>query len=250
VVILAGGQEIGTCFPGDKPVEYGEDCRKDAVRFWNNRRENCFPLEVAEKGALMNRNTAGLLTATVASVLIGFFALLSRGDSASVRATAPSSVTVQVRDWKGVQELIRRHRGRVVVLNIWTTTCERCIEEFPQFVQLQETYQADRLACISINCDYDGITGKPPAYYRDDVLGFLKKSRATFQNVMLKIPFLDFLNQIELASTPAVLVYGRDGELVHRFDNDNWRSESDEFTMQQIQTLIDRLIKQPTASTL
>jgi len=198
---------------------------------------------------MMNRISGGLLTTAVAGVLVGFVALLSWGDSPSVRTISPPSVTVQVRDWQGVQELIRRHRGRVVVLDIWTTTCETCIEEFPRFAQLQETYGTDRLACISINCDYDGIAGKPPAYYRDDVLRFLKKSRATFQNVMLKIPFIDFLDQIELASTPAVLVYGRDGKLVRRFDNDSSTSESDDFTMQQIHTLIDRLIKHPTAST-
>lgn len=197
---------------------------------------------------MMNRISAGLLTAAVAGVLVGFVTLLSRGDFASVRTIAPSRVTVQVRDWKGVQELVRRHRGRVVVLDIWTSTCETCIEEFPRFVQWQETYGTDRLACISINCDYDGIAGKPPAYYRDHVQRFLKSSRATFQNVMLNIPFIDFLDQIRLSSTPAILVYDRDGKLVRRFDNDNSTSESDDFTMQQVQALIDRLVQRPDAS--
>ena len=221
----------------------------------------------------MNRISSGLLTVAVAGVLVGFVTLLSRGDSASdgeiSPATSsvgsarlrtpgdsasdgeisPATVTVQIHDWKGVQELIRRQHGRVVVLDIWTTTCETCLEEFPRFVQLQETYPADRLVCISINCDYDGIEGKPPAYYRDDVVKFLKTSRATFQNVMLNIPFIRFLDQIELSSTPAILVYDRDGTLVRRFDNDDSNSESDDFTMQQVQTLIQTLVNRPAIPT-
>ena len=210
---------------------------------------------------MMNRMSAGLLTTAVAGVLVGFVTILSGSQvigpavpAGFMREMAARSgwqsrpdssldVNIVVRDWSGVRELIDQQRGRVVVLDIWTTTCEACLEEFPRFVRLQRQFGADRVACVSINCDYDGIKGKPPAYYRDDVLSFLKANHATFPNVMLNVSFIDFLDQIKLASTPAILVYGRNGRLVRRFDNDNSTSESDDFAMQQVEALIQTLVK-------
>jgi thiol-disulfide isomerase/thioredoxin len=155
-----------------------------------------------------------------------------------------SSAKVQLveTNWKGVQKLVAAHKGQVVVIDIWTTTCAGCIKKFPEFVALQKLYKG-KIALISVNCDYDGIPGKPPKFYRADVLKFLQKQNATFENVMLNVSLLKFLDEAKLESTPAMYVYDKTGKLAKRFDNDKAEREADEFTMTQVRELVAKLIK-------
>lgn len=163
--------------------------------------------------------------------------------NSAATASARKPVRLQAMNWNEVQKLIARHKGKVVVVDIWTTTCPACLKKFPDFVELQKRYK-NNVACISVNCDYDGIEGKPPKFYRPHVLKFLRKQNATFDNVLLTISFLDFLNKIDLASTPAMLVYDKTGKLAKRFDNDDAATAEDEFTMKQVEQLVARLVKQ------
>jgi len=155
----------------------------------------------------------------------------------------PSKVMLKIENWQEVQKRVATHKGKVVVVDIWTTTCLSCVEEFPKFVALQKKYGKDKVVCISVNCDYDGIESKPPKYYREDVLKFLRKKHATFENVMLDLSFIAFLDKVKLESTPAILVYGPAAKLVKRFDNDDAKSEKDEYSMKDVQALIERLLK-------
>ncbi len=157
-------------------------------------------------------------------------------------ADKPAKIALQVQGWPAIQKLVKRHPGKVVVLNVWTTTCGTCLKEFPKFVQMQKDFGADKLVCVSVNCDYDGIKGKPPAFYRADVMKVLTKHNATFPNVMLDEALIDFLEQRKLSSTPAMYVYGPDGKLAKRFDNDDAEKEEDEFTIGDVRNLIGRLL--------
>ena len=148
---------------------------------------------------------------------------------------------IQVTDWKGVQKLVQQNKKKVVVLNIWTTTCGMCIEEFPKFVELQKSIGSKKLTCIAVNCDYDGIEAKPPKYYEPDVRKFLTKQRANFTHVMLNRAFIDFLEDVDLATTPAFYVYSAGGKLAKRFDNDDVEKIEDEFKFEDVQNLVTQL---------
>jgi neutral ceramidase len=149
---------------------------------------------------------------------------------------------LDVGSWKDVQARVRRHRGRAVAVNIWTTTCATCVEDLPGFARLQEKFGRDRLACIAVNCDYDGIQSKPPEFYRERVLEVLRKQgAAALENVMLNVALIDFLEQADLASTPAIYVYDRTGRLAKRFDNDDVTRAEDEFTLEHVEALIAEL---------
>lgn len=182
------------------------------------------------------------------SVVAGLFALLAittcglAADKTRGKAVNRTAVKLRIVDWKAVEKLVASKKGKVVVVDIWTTTCGTCVEEFPKVVALQKKLGRKHLACISVACDYDGIKDKPPKHYAPGVLKFLKKQNATFDNVLLTVPFIDFLDQIDLSSTPALLVYGRDGKLVKRFDNDKAEKIADEFTFDDVESLVKRLI--------
>ena len=47
-------------------------------------------------------------------------------------------------------------RGRVVLLNLWTTSCVPCQSEIPSFDRLQAMYQGDGLAVLAVSIDAAG----------------------------------------------------------------------------------------------
>jgi len=144
------------------------------------------------------------------------------GNSTPVVSTdeAPAAAAVELTagTWKDVEPLVARHRGKVVVIDVWSTSCAPCMEEFPGLVKLHQEHGRD-VVCISFNVDYAGIPNKPAEYYRPRVETFLKKQKATFVNLLSTQDSDAFFAARELSSIPAVYVYGRDGQLAKRFDD-------------------------------
>lgn len=142
-------------------------------------------------------------------------------------ATAPESasegsaatVHLRLQDWPAFAEWLSQQRGKVVVVDVWSTSCEPCVREFPQLVALQARYPDDVLA-VGLNCDYVGIKKKPPESYRGKVEKFLSEVRAEqVVNVLCTTPSDDVFAALNISSIPAVFVYDRDGKQVHMFDS-------------------------------
>ena len=156
-----------------------------------------------------------------ASLLVAFVATAS---TMCIDAAEPArrcrgvEVSVRTLSWTDTEKLIGRQHGKVVLVDVWTTTCPTCRADFPEFVELQRRLGRSNLACITLNCDYDGIPEKPPKYYVKRVLEFLADNRATGTNVLLSDPLLDFLNAADIGATPTYLLYGPDGKLLRQFD--------------------------------
>jgi thiol-disulfide isomerase/thioredoxin len=131
------------------------------------------------------------------------------------REAAATGVTLQILDYGGIQKLVASHRGQVVVLDCWSTSCPPCIEEFPKLVALHNKYDPSQLACISLSFDFEGL-GKPEDV-QAEVLKFLQKQEAAFANILCSESSDLLLKKMKLASIPAVFVYDREGN-VHRFE--------------------------------
>ena len=41
--------------------------------------------------------------------------------------------------------LVKQNKGRVVVLDLWSTSCEPCVREFPHLVELQGKHGEDEI---------------------------------------------------------------------------------------------------------
>lgn len=151
---------------------------------------------------------------------------------------------LQILDWEESQKLIAGHEGKVVLVDIWTTTCGQCVESFPEFVALHERFKDKEFTCVSVNCDYDGVQDKPPEFYRPQVTEFLQQQDARFDHILLSVPFIDFLDEIKLDSTPAYLLYDAEGRLVRRFDNDAAKTAEDEFSLEDVAEAVGALVNE------
>ncbi|MBL8814964.1 MAG: TlpA family protein disulfide reductase [Planctomyces sp.] len=138
-------------------------------------------------------------------------------EKAPEEVPAPPEVALTAGTWENVQEFVAKHPGKIVIVDIWSTSCLPCMTEFPGLVALKKAHPED-VVCISYNVDYSGIKSKPAETYRARVEKFLVKNEATFTNILSTQAADEVFEKLKLASIPAVYVYGRDGKLAKRFD--------------------------------
>jgi len=141
-------------------------------------------------------------------------------------ATA-AAVELQPGTWKDITALVAKHQGKIVVVDVWSTSCAPCMQEFPGLVKLHKSYP-EQVVCISFNVDYVGIKNKPADFYRPRVEAFLKKQQAQFVNILCMDESDKFFAEQELSSIPAVYVFGKDGKLAKRFDESLLQEGRDE----------------------
>ena len=156
--------------------------------------------------------------------------------------TEPQPISLEVQSWDETQQLVAAQKGKVVVVDLWSTWCVPCVREFPKLVELHRSRAPD-VVCIAFNLDYSGAADETPESFREPVKEFLTKQGATFPNVISSDPADDVYERLKLGSIPAVLVYGWDGQLAKRFDNDDALYGDEGLTYEkQIVPLVEQLL--------
>ncbi|MFN9718478.1 MAG: TlpA family protein disulfide reductase [Planctomycetota bacterium] len=168
----------------------------------------------------------------------GLFTLDVDADEKTDGKTELTSAT-----WKDVETIVAANPGKIVVVDVWSTSCEPCMREFPHLVTLHHQHK-DAMVCVSLNVDYVGIKSKPAEYYRPRVEDFLKKQKAVCTNLLCTEASDKLFEKLELSSIPAVFVYGRNGKLAKRFDDSMLDDgEEDAFTYEKdINPYLEKLL--------
>ena len=52
-------------------------------------------------------------------------------DSTKQDSTKSDEVTIKIQSWDDTVKTIAKFKGKVVVLDLWSTSCEPCMKEFP-----------------------------------------------------------------------------------------------------------------------
>jgi len=152
-----------------------------------------------------------------------------------------NAVTLKVASWDDVKEEIAQQKGRIVVLDLWSTGCQPCVKEFPNLVKLQAAHP-DEVVCISFNTNYIG-TGKPEDEL-PDVLKFLTRQKAHLINLLSSEADEDLYKRVGIASIPVVQVYDRNGKLARQFDNEKDEYGKDGFTYEKhVTPYVNKLVE-------
>ena len=122
-------------------------------------------------------------------------------------------------DHEGLMEEVARHRGKVVVLDCWSTSCPPCVKEFPGLVRLAAAHP-EGVVCLSLSLDYEGIgtfeEALPP------VREFLEGVGAhRIVNLIATEETDSMVRKLDLAGVPAVFIWRPDGSLAVRYDDDH-----------------------------
>ncbi len=174
---------------------------------------------------------AGILpaVAVVAALSLAVWKPALRAEPKSA-GKVTTAVTTQVASWEEAQKIIAKHKGKIVVLDLWSTWCQPCVKEFPHLVDLQKAHPKDVVA-ISFNCNYIG-DGKPEDE-QPDILKFLNAKQASIINLISSDADEALYKKVSIASIPVVQVYGRDGKLARQFDNEKEEYGKEGFTYEK-----------------
>ncbi len=126
---------------------------------------------------------------------------------------APSRESLRQVDAPDILEIVRQHRGQVVLLNFWATWCPPCIVEFPEIVSLEKTYRDHGLVVVSVSADF-------PKDIDSKLLPFLDKHRPRFPVYLKQTDNIDaFIRVIDSEWTgaiPATFFFAADGEVANK----------------------------------
>lgn len=150
----------------------------------------------------------------------------STGGSASQTSAAAKPAAEVKLDLKSVEqlrELIASKKGKVVVVDAWSTYCDPCMKEFPGLVGLHKKYGPEKIACISFCMNYVGL-GKVEDEI-EPVIEFLRKQNATFDNILSTDEDTVVNKKLGIQSVPAIFIYDRDGKLVKLINTETTYAE-------------------------
>jgi thiol-disulfide isomerase/thioredoxin len=156
-------------------------------------------------------------------------------------------VEIALVDHAELMARVAAHRGRVVVLDCWSTSCPPCIKEFPGLIAMEREFGGD-VACLSLSFDYEGID--TPESVLPRVRSFLEQVGADrIENLLGRVDADALFGQLDLVSVPAIYVWGREGMLVQRFDDDDAAKRLGRaFTYDDVREVVRRAVAAPAAA--
>ena len=138
---------------------------------------------------------AALAVAAIAAV--GYFSLSAKKTAPDVTFTSLSGEKLTTQDL----------RGKVVMVNFWSTSCTTCIKEMPQMVETYNKYKDKGLDFIAVAMSYD-----PPNY----VLNYAQTRQLPFKVALdTKGDIAKAFEDVKL--TPTTYVIGKDGVIIKRY---------------------------------
>ena len=94
-------------------------------------------------------------------LLLAGFAALAVCLVAVGRPATDGKVTVAVVKYDGLTDLIKKNKGKVLVLDFWADYCIPCKREFPKLVALNQKHSKDSFVAFSVSLDDLSDTDSP-----------------------------------------------------------------------------------------
>lgn len=158
-------------------------------------------------------------------------------------------------DWDEFMKIVRSHKGKVVVADMWSTWCEPCVKELPNLAKLQNKYGTD-VVCIAVNLDLEETAETLPKGHLDKVNAVLRRriGAAVGADGKLDAGFVAFVSSQgaeafygkgKFDSVPTIFVFDRNGER-STFDVNRIVGLGDkEISYEKhIEPLVEKLVKQ------
>ena len=152
-------------------------------------------------------------------------------------ATAPASVpvdevTLEVANKAKLAEVLASHRGKVVLVDYWSTSCVPCVEKLPEVLALQKELGDRGLQVVTLSMD------DPDS--RKEIGEFLKGKGAVGLHLISEFGASPHsLEEFEIDLVPHYRIYNRDGELAEKIEP---APDSPPLEFSQIKEAVERLL--------
>jgi thiol-disulfide isomerase/thioredoxin len=171
---------------------------------------------VSRKSALHVGRSA---LAIIAAFILGCTAAVPPSARPTIKSA--SNVTLVRADAAALNELIRTHKGQVVLVDYWATWCGPCVENFPHTVELAKKHKAEGLATIAVS--FDWLEDEPK------VRDFLAKQGADFDNLISSHNSVGqkAAQDFDFTALPEYRLYDRQGKLRQKWESGVDQAELD-----------------------
>lgn len=127
------------------------------------------------------------------------------------------TMTIEQLKFEDYDDLIAKHKGKVVVMDFWFKDCIPCEKSMPHLADMQKKYGEDKLIVMTMNSlDVKGDT-------RDNAVKFLKD-----KNIRLRHHILDdeengdiWEEKLKVSMFPTTIVYDTDGKQIAFFEGEH-----------------------------
>jgi thiol-disulfide isomerase/thioredoxin len=129
-----------------------------------------------------------------------------------------AAVQIDVASLEEVQKFVADQKGKVVVLDLWSSSCTPCIRELPGLAKLHKEHPED-VVTVSLNLDYYG--SEAPEKLREPAAKILAENGAAAKNFLSSTKDEDVYAKVGATPVPIVIVYDRTGKMAKLFVNNN-----------------------------
>ena len=108
----------------------------------------------------------------------------------------------------GIQSLVAKNKGKVVLLHFWATWCPPCAEEFPALVQVYTAYKPRGLEVIAVSLN--------DVSEMQDVMRFVHAQKPSFPLYIagtVKETFYRSIDKRWSSGVPLTMMYDKTGKL-------------------------------------
>jgi thiol-disulfide isomerase/thioredoxin len=114
---------------------------------------------------------------------------------------------------KGIQSLVAKNKGKVILLHFWATWCPPCADEFPALVQVYTAYKPRGLEVIAVSLnDFSEM---------HDVMRFVHAQKPSFPLYIAGTVNETFYRSIDKrwsSGVPLTMIYDKTGTLRYFHD--------------------------------
>jgi thiol-disulfide isomerase/thioredoxin len=128
---------------------------------------------------------------------------------------ADDKVEVKVMKYDDLKDLVRKNKGKVIVVDFWQDFCTVCKKEMPRLIELKKKY-GDDLVAVTVNLD---DPNDPKLRARNEKTLQTKQATNTV-NVLLDEKEDDWMKNLKVTSFPTVFVFRQDGKYEKRYPED------------------------------
>jgi thiol-disulfide isomerase/thioredoxin len=147
---------------------------------------------------------------------------------------APPAIKLTPVKMPDFQQWVKQQTGHITIVDCWATYCAPCKQDFHNLVELSKQYPASKLqtASLCFEFDADQTFEKQSA----PIIKFLAEQQATQSHHMILATDSDeFAEELKIDGVPTILIYGKQGELLKKFDG--------KFTYDEVKEYLGMLLK-------
>ncbi len=137
-------------------------------------------------------------------------------------------VNLEIVDYYGLEEILKREDNKTYVVNFWATWCAPCVKELPYFEKLDKEYEGENIEVVLVSLDF-------PKKYDSKLKPFIKKHQLRSElfalNDMDSNYWIPKVEENWSGAIPATLIFNKDKRQFYEqtFHYDELESEIKKF---------------------